>query len=166
MWSTTPRGLQNPVRASPHGAHVQPSRALSSCTPMMSLTGTCQYHDLLAAVLTAMTPSDCSFKNLMMDASALHPLGHHPIQYDYLASDYSRRAPVLSRAVARVKYYFTDFGISTRFAPGAESRLVVGDRGLYRGLPELSSTVPYDPFKADVFLLGNVFREHFVEVSP
>ncbi|EIW59529.1 uncharacterized protein TRAVEDRAFT_36912 [Trametes versicolor FP-101664 SS1] len=106
---------------------------------------------------------DCSFKNLMMDASALHPLGHHPIQYDYLASDYSQRAPVLSRVVARVKYYFTDFGISTRFAPGAENRLVLGDKGLDKELPELSLVVPYDPFKADVFLLGNVFRKHFVE---
>lgn len=102
----------------------------------------------------------------MMDASALHPLGHHPIQYDYLASDYSQRAPVLSRVVARVKYYFTDFGISTRFAPGAENRLVLGDKGLDKELPELSLVVPYDPFKADVFLLGNVFRKHFVEVSP
>lgn len=101
----------------------------------------------------------------MMDASALHPLGHHPLQYDYLASDYSRRAPVLSRAVARVKYYFTDFGISTRFVTGSPNRLVVGDKCLDESLPELSKSVPYDPFRADVYLLGNVFRQHFVKVT-
>ncbi|OJT13997.1 hypothetical protein TRAPUB_9481 [Trametes pubescens] len=111
---------------------------------------------------------DCAFKNVMMDASALYPLGHHPIQYDYLASDYSRRAPVLSRAVVKpnlVTYYFTDFGISTRFTPENEERLVVGVRGLDRTLPELSPNVKYDPFKADIYLLGNVFREHFVQVT-
>ncbi|KAL7282053.1 hypothetical protein ACG7TL_003520 [Trametes sanguinea] len=68
-------------------------------------------------------------------------------------------ATVLSRASAPVHYYFIDFGISTWFKSMDDSpRLVVGTDGLDQEPPELSKTVPYDPFKLDVFLIGNVIR--------
>ena len=31
-------------------------------------------------------------------------------------------------------------------------------------VPELSATIPYDPFKADIFILGNMFRKTFIQV--
>ncbi|KAI9063416.1 hypothetical protein FKP32DRAFT_1592485 [Trametes sanguinea] len=104
---------------------------------------------------------DCAFKNIMIDASALYPRGFHPTMQGDLP-DMSGVAPVLSRSATPVRYYLIDFGISTRFEPGAR-RLVVGRDGLDREPPELSATVPYDPFKLDVFLIGNLIRHSFVE---
>ncbi|KAI0334855.1 hypothetical protein GY45DRAFT_1242123 [Cubamyces sp. BRFM 1775] len=101
---------------------------------------------------------DCAYKNIMMDASALFPRGFHPVAQTALP-DAVTSAPVLSRSAARVHYYFIDFGISTRFDPKSSSpRLVTGKDGLDQEPPELSKTIPYDPFKLDVFLIGNLVR--------
>lgn len=61
------------------------------------------------------------------------------------------------------RYYFIDFGISTRFE-GPGPHLVTGTIGRDPTPPELSATVPYDPFKLDVYLLGNHFLRAYVEV--
>lgn len=100
----------------------------------------------------------------MMDASAMYPEGHHPILNEDLP-DCSSIAPVLPRAGAGVKYYFTDFGISTEFAAADETKLVLGSKGLDKSPPELSDTVPYNAFRLDVCILGNLFREKFTQVG-
>ncbi|KAI0350538.1 hypothetical protein OH77DRAFT_1593479 [Trametes cingulata] len=100
---------------------------------------------------------DCAFKNIMMDASNLYPRGFHPIAQRRLP-DVSDHAPYLSRSTVPIKYYFIDFGISTRFTSDEEPRVVTGKLGLDRQPPELSDDVPYDPFKLDVFLIGNLIR--------
>ncbi|OBZ71767.1 hypothetical protein A0H81_08231 [Grifola frondosa] len=105
---------------------------------------------------------DCSYKNIMMDATALYPRGHHPVD-DMRLPDISDWAPVLSRANTPVRYYFTDFGISTLFSPEASPKLVLGEDGLDDEVPELSDTVPYDPFKVDIFIVGNMFKKQFVD---
>lgn len=99
----------------------------------------------------------------MMDAAALFPRGFHPVLQLSLP-DISSDAPVLSRAAVPINYYYIDFGISTRFAPDSPSKLVVGSWGLDWEPPELSETVPYDPFKLDVFLIGNLMRRQFCDV--
>jgi len=63
-----------------------------------------------------------------------------------------------------VKYYYVDFGLSTHFPPDAESRVVVGVAGRDQEVPELSEDVPYDPFKVDVFIIGNMLRNEFQNV--
>ncbi|KAI0676773.1 kinase-like domain-containing protein [Trametes maxima] len=103
---------------------------------------------------------DCAFKNIMMDASSLYPQGFHPVSQTKLP-DVSDTAPTLSRSAAPVRYYFIDFGISTRFTPNS-SRLVLGAMGLDQEPPELSEDVPYDPFKLDIFLIGNLIRREFL----
>jgi len=40
--------------------------------------------------------------------------------------------------------------------------LVLGLAGRDREVPELSDEVPYDPFKVDIFTIGNVLRREFV----
>ncbi|KAI0829362.1 kinase-like domain-containing protein [Trametes gibbosa] len=105
---------------------------------------------------------DCAYKNIMMDASGLYPRGFHPILQDDLP-DITARAPVLSRTSANIRYYFTDFGISSRFSAQDDNRFVVGREGLDKSVPELSNDVPYDPFKVDVYILGNVFKGQFLE---
>ncbi|KAL1946975.1 hypothetical protein VTO73DRAFT_15079 [Trametes versicolor] len=105
---------------------------------------------------------DCAYKNIMMEASALFPRGFHPV-IQSLLPDISGEAHPLSRAGVPINYYFIDFGISSRFAPDATSRLVVGSSGLDQEPPELSDTVPYDPFKLDVLIIGNLIRRRFCD---
>lgn len=99
----------------------------------------------------------------MMDGTAMYPEGFHPMA-ELTLPDISGPAPVLHRVDVPVKYHFIDFGISTRFAPDQASRLVTGTHGLDDEVPELSNTVPYDPFKTDVFIVGNLFKQHFMQV--
>ncbi|EIM88669.1 uncharacterized protein STEHIDRAFT_166704 [Stereum hirsutum FP-91666 SS1] len=106
---------------------------------------------------------DCAMKNLMFDSSAIFPQGHHPIFESFLP-DFVTVAPRLSRTAAGgVKYYFVDFGMSSYFPPDAP-RLALGDEVRDQEVPELSETIPYDPFKVDIFALGNVFRRELYDL--
>ena len=100
-----------------------------------------------------------------MDAKALYPKGFHPV-YPHNLPDLSDDAPTLPRALFAVKYYFVDFGISSYIPPDSQEQHVLGDFGRDQDVPELSTTVPYDPFKVDVFILGNLFEKVFIEVRP
>lgn len=100
----------------------------------------------------------------MMDANALYPGGFHPVHTNYDPVNMRALTP-LPRTGAAIRYYFVDFGISTLFPPDQQARLVVGDEGHDQDVPELSSTVPYDPFKVDVFIIGNLFRKSLHDVS-
>lgn len=106
--------------------------------------------------------SDCTRTNLMMDASALYPKGFHPA-LPVLLPDRSDLAPSRSRLFAPLRYYYADFGISVHIIPG-QSPLVTGGYGRDQEVPELSFTDRYDPFKVDVFILGNVFRKEILDV--
>ncbi|KAI0287518.1 hypothetical protein BC826DRAFT_1108366 [Russula brevipes] len=105
---------------------------------------------------------DCSTPNLMMDATNMYPLGFHPVR-DRFLDDVSTRAPVIPRSYVEVKYYFVDYGISSYFPPGSQRELVLGTAGRDQDVPELSDEVPYDPFKVDIFTIGNVFHQLFHE---
>ena len=100
----------------------------------------------------------------MYDAEKLYPEGYHPSLPDF-SPDVMRPARFISRAAAGgVKYYVTDFGISTRFEDG-EERLVIGTMCQDKTVPELSETDPYDPFAVDIYTLGNVYKENILEVN-
>jgi len=99
----------------------------------------------------------------MMDADAMYPEGFHPIRTMYKA-DYSGYATHIPRSTAGVKYYFIDFGISVHIPEDAYPRLVTGNLGRDQTPPELSRAVPYDPFKLDVYILGNMFRRELTDV--
>ena len=101
----------------------------------------------------------------MMDATPLFPRGFHPISDNTLPDNVMKYAPQRPRAITPVKYYYTDFGLSSRFSAHETSRLVTGRAGLDGDVPELSHTDPYDPFKVDIFILGSLFRKLFFEVG-
>lgn len=99
-----------------------------------------------------------------MDATRIFPRGFHPLKDNFLPHDISTLAPVLPRMDVGVKYYFIDFGISSYFPEGTEPQLVLDPTGRNQDVPEFSDEVPYDPFKVDIFTLGNVLRREFVDV--
>ena len=98
-----------------------------------------------------------------MDAERMFPRGFHPVK-DLLLHDIVTPAPFIPRRDAGVKYYFVDYGISSYFPTGSENRLVLGRDGRDQDVPELSDEVPYDPFKVDIFTIGNVLRQEFCNV--
>ena len=103
----------------------------------------------------------------MIDPTGLFPKGFHPSQPE-LTADAKSKVKYIRRSDLKAlpRYYFIDFGISSWFHPEERERLVLGTFGLDRDAPELSNEVPYDPFKLDVFVLGNMFREVFTSVGP
>ncbi|KAJ2986031.1 hypothetical protein NUW54_g9929 [Trametes sanguinea] len=104
---------------------------------------------------------DIAVENIMMDAKAMYPDGHHPVRLDYTPDAIYKVSP-LPRAGRTIQYYYIDFGLACLFPPGA-SHLVVGDVGRDTEVPELSSTVPYDSFKVDIYALGNLYAKEFEE---
>lgn len=104
---------------------------------------------------------DCAPPNIMMDGRPLFPRGWHP-QASHRYPD-GKIMPKASQspsrtAVGGVRYYFIDFGISTR-----DQDLVLGDLGVIRA-PEVSDEVPYNPFKVDIYILGSTYKEIITEV--
>jgi hypothetical protein len=98
----------------------------------------------------------------MMDGRPLFPKGWHPV-YDHYSCDGLNELTPLTRIDHPVRYYFIDFGLSSRFLPG-EAHLVVGLKGRDHDVPELSNTHPYDPFKVDIFIIGNLLLKDFHQV--
>ncbi|KZV79516.1 hypothetical protein EXIGLDRAFT_846440 [Exidia glandulosa HHB12029] len=99
---------------------------------------------------------DCTGWNIMQDVSSMFfDRRNHPMNPAF-SEDMQELLPCRSRAESRVRYYFIDFGISTRFS-GPGPHLVTGEIGRDPSAPELSDVIPYDPFKLDVYLLGNYF---------
>ncbi|KAI0049902.1 hypothetical protein FA95DRAFT_755910 [Auriscalpium vulgare] len=106
---------------------------------------------------------DCVFKNMGMDSKAMYPNGHHPVWDDWTPTK-SGLAKRLPRLDVGTRYYFIDYGISSCFPPGTPRTLVTGDLGRDQQVPELSDDVPYDPFKVDIFIIGNALRREIYDL--
>jgi len=105
---------------------------------------------------------DCVAENIMMDADAMYPEGFHPVNLDY-TPDFSGPAVYTARTLAGAKYYFVDFGISVYIPESNPPALVTGHNGRDQDPPELSDDIPYDPFKLDIFIIGNMFDRDFCQ---
>ncbi|KAG9027015.1 hypothetical protein FS837_004401 [Tulasnella sp. UAMH 9824] len=101
---------------------------------------------------------DCAWGNIMMDGRRLYPLGWHPQQWEFYPNGKAMTGSDPSRtAVGGVRYYFIDFGISTK-----DEDEVLGINGQELS-PELSDTVPYNPYKLDVYILGMAYQHFLIE---
>ncbi|KAI0351973.1 kinase-like protein [Trametes cingulata] len=102
---------------------------------------------------------DIAPPNVMMDASPIFPDGHHPVRI-HRAPDAVNDTHPLLRMDHPVQYYYIHFGLSVRFAEGVTPH-VLGKVGRDMEIPEMSATVPYDAYKADIYALGNLFHKEF-----
>jgi len=93
----------------------------------------------------------------------MYPEGFHPVKVMH-KRDYSGWATYVPRSVAGVRYYFADFGISVHMPEEDEPRVVTGAFGRDQEPPELSDTDPYDPFKLDIFIIGNMLKQELCDV--
>ncbi|KAI0330384.1 hypothetical protein GY45DRAFT_751694 [Cubamyces sp. BRFM 1775] len=106
---------------------------------------------------------DIAPTNIMMDGTPLFPHGFHPVRI-HRAADAIHEVHPLPRFEHPVKYFYIDFGLSVRFEDGASSK-VVGKVGQRTDVPEMSATLPYDAFKADIYALGDIFDRYIDQIS-
>lgn len=124
------------------------------------------YQSISGTVFKQHLDRDCSDLNIMMDADAIFPKGFHPRRRAMDSTGAKLAHPRRRRdTLPRVRYYYIDFGISSMFGPEDKDRCVIGLEGQDRTVPELSLLEPYNPFLVDVYILGNLFKNAFLDVS-
>jgi len=106
---------------------------------------------------------DCKYNNIMMDAKDLYLHPPHPVAHN-MRRDFSGPVKHTTRTRRPVKYYLIDFGLSRRYNPEDMPPLEPPPWGGDRTVPEfLKSDEPCNPFPVDVYFLGNVVRQNFIE---
>ena len=98
----------------------------------------------------------------MFDGDNMYPKGFHPAN-PYFEPDFKHIAQPIRRNSTQVKYYFIDFGLSEIF-DNDEPQRVRGIMAQDGSIPELSTTVPYDPYAVDVYTLGNIYKKRLLLV--
>ncbi|KZV93322.1 hypothetical protein EXIGLDRAFT_613190, partial [Exidia glandulosa HHB12029] len=113
---------------------------------------------------------DIAEPNVMVDVPNIVSEPWHPWgawgNHDYTVYTEDGKLPrdIVPRLRSKflVKYHFLDLGSSSAFNdPLSSSRLVVGTEAINRDVPELSETVPFDPFPADIGMFGDMVRDLF-----
>ncbi|KIJ07482.1 hypothetical protein PAXINDRAFT_173469 [Paxillus involutus ATCC 200175] len=108
---------------------------------------------------------DCMSENIMLDPSELYPDSFHPMETN-LNRNYLGYARHFTRTQRPPKYYFVDFGISRRYDPSETSPREVPIWGGDKEVPEFqNSNEPCNPFPTDVFYIGNVIRQDFIQTQ-
>src|SRR5882757_5257795 len=111
-----------------------------------------------------MTVSDCTAGNVMLEPSNMYPESFHPADMNR-SKDFRRRAKWYSRTRRPTKYLLIDFGLSRRYDPANGPPLEKPLRGGDKSAPEHRNTnTPCDPFPTDVYYLGNLVREDYIQV--
>ncbi|KAJ7682028.1 kinase-like domain-containing protein [Mycena polygramma] len=98
---------------------------------------------------------DIAPQNMVIEESRLIPKGSHWFDADSHAG-YGHFFSWRNRCSLRppVQYYYIDFGLSKHFPGGKESARLALTLRTFPMIPELSHTVPYNPFYVDLFQLG------------
>ncbi|KAJ7512956.1 kinase-like domain-containing protein [Mycena galericulata] len=97
---------------------------------------------------------DIAPQNMMMDESRVIPKGSHfsnPRTHTGFHNLFSWNNRC---TVGPVDYYYIDFGLSLYFPDGKDDALYLATLRTFPTIPELSQTVPYNPFPVDIFQLG------------
>ncbi|KAI0952734.1 hypothetical protein AcW1_007137 [Taiwanofungus camphoratus] len=103
--------------------------------------------------------------NTMMDPAPMYPEMYHPCA-DTRKRDFTGVAKHYTRTERPTKYYFVDFGLSRKYnledGPPRELPIMGGDKTV----PEFQQegyNEPSDPFATDIYYLGNLIREDFLQ---
>ena len=105
------------------------------------------------------------YLNIMMNG-AMYPKGWHAV-LAYQDKTSTNRAKYFTRTQKPPKYYLIDFGISYQFASDNTQPRIMPIISGDRTAPELQGrgeAIRHDPFPTDIYYLGNVFKQNFLEV--
>jgi len=97
----------------------------------------------------------------MMDAKSLVPTGWHFVA-PFCEPDGMTRITPLDRKRYPVRYYFIGFG-NCLHIPSHQRTTIKGIGGGDYDVPELLTGEAYDPFKLDIYTLGNVIDNYLYE---
>jgi len=103
---------------------------------------------------------DCTLLNILQDPTKLFPRGFHPVNYCF-NPDNDDLAYSITRTECWPRYYLIDFGLSRRYDPSKGPPLERVVPGGGRNPPEYSGT-ECNPFPADIYMLGNLLKRHFI----
>ena len=98
----------------------------------------------------------------MMDARAIVPTGWHFVSH-FCEPDGMTRISPLPRKNHSVRYYFIGFGNCYHISPDV-TPLVTSIGGNDDDVPELFTGKPYDPYKLDIYTLGNILMKELFHV--
>ena len=105
---------------------------------------------------------DCTANNIMFDPSEMYPRGFHPTQMDR-SRNFKGRAKRYTRTQRPPRYYLIDFGLSRPYF--SRRALDLPLRGGDKSAPEHRNATRCNPFYTDIYYLGNLIREEFIEVG-
>ena len=105
---------------------------------------------------------DCTANNIMFDPSEMYPRGFHPTQMDR-SRNFKGRAKRYTRTQRPPRYYLIDFGLSRQYF--SRRALDLPLRGGDKSAPEHRNATRCNPFYTDIYYLGNLIREEFIEVG-
>jgi hypothetical protein len=108
---------------------------------------------------------DCTSWNIMLDPSDMYPESFHPADIER-SKDFRRKAKWYSRTRRPTRYLLIDFGLSRRYDPANGPPLEKPLRGGDKSAPEhRDMNTPCNPFPTDVYYLGNMIREDYMQVN-
>jgi hypothetical protein len=100
----------------------------------------------------------------MLDPSRMYPRSFHPVDIER-SKDYQGKAKKYTRTWRPPRYFLIDFGLSRLYDPANGPPLDDPLRGGDKSAPEHQDlTMPCNPFPTDVYYLGNLVREDYVQV--
>ncbi|CAE6489018.1 unnamed protein product [Rhizoctonia solani] len=105
---------------------------------------------------------DIAPANVMMDARSLYEEPFHPYYQTYSIDAKHRIYPKHKRSQKRIRYYFIDLGYAQWFKEKDCPRRVTG-LGAREAAPEQTGIAPYDPFAVDVYQLGIMIQNEFID---
>jgi len=107
---------------------------------------------------------DPNMNNFMMEWRGMFPDGFHP-QAIMRTKEATGTASSFTRTQRPTRYIIVDFGMSSRYDPNDASPREKGLIGGDKTVPEFLNGQPYhDPYKADIYYVGNLIRTEFMEV--
>ncbi|KAI0073864.1 hypothetical protein K474DRAFT_1686011 [Panus rudis PR-1116 ss-1] len=108
---------------------------------------------------------DCMDLNILQDPRPTFPKMYHP-RVTRMTYDFRRLVTYHTRTARPTKYFFIDFGLSRRYNPKDGPPLEPPIRGGDKTVPEFKDSVaPVNPFPTDIYYLGNLIREDFLQVK-
>ncbi len=117
--------------------------------------------------LSQKSNSDIKTNNIMMDPTVLSDIPH-PAHYSR-SIDFKHLLRTRTRTSHPARYYYIDFGLSWKLPPEDPSpRIIVSPPG-DKTIPEFKDPGLggryADPYKIDIYCLGNTIRQNFIVVS-
>jgi hypothetical protein len=95
--------------------------------------------------------------NIMVGPGAFPPEGYLSFVHRFTTTREPEALSIPQHQTA-VRYFLVDFSISVIFPDKKSRAKVLGTYGREKTTPELSNSVPYDPFPVDIYIAGKLLQ--------